>query len=148
MEHDLETPVIEHTSSLKQYLVLKYSNDIAFFPSGKLLLVRPININPCTYSIATLHGRGLRDTDLTKVFGRMLRKKLQKRPKSDITWLLNLEELLSRIKTGPLPEIYNAICFSIYESAPIKQYGYATTLHIKATKIWSLPSEWERLVTK
>ena len=30
-EHDLETPVIEHTSSLKRYLVQEYFNDITFF---------------------------------------------------------------------------------------------------------------------
>ena len=64
-EHDLETPVIEHTSSLTRYLVQECCNVIAFFPSGKYLLVHPIDISPCTYSIATLHGSGLRDTDLT-----------------------------------------------------------------------------------
>ena len=46
-EHDLETPIIVQTSSLKRYLVQEYSNDIAFFPSGKYLLVHPIDINPC-----------------------------------------------------------------------------------------------------
>ena len=94
-EHDLETPVIEHTSSLKRYLVQEYSNNIAFFPSGKYLLVYPIGINSFTYSIATLHGFGVRDTDLTKAFGRMLRRKLQERQKGDITWPLTPDELLS-----------------------------------------------------
>ena len=58
-KHDFETPVIEHTNSLKRYLVQEYSNDIALFPSGKYLLVHPVDINPCTYSIATLHDCGL-----------------------------------------------------------------------------------------
>ena len=147
-EHDFETPVIEHTSSLKRYLVQEYSNDITFFSSGKYLLVHPININPCKYSIATLHGCGLRDTDLTEAFGRMLRRKLQERQKGDITWPLTTEELLSRIDTGPLLEIYNAIYFSIYKTATINQYGYATTSYIKATIIWSLVSDWEGLITK
>ena len=77
-KHDLETPIIEQTSSLKRYLVQEYSNNIAFFPSGKYLLVHPIDINPCT-SIATPLGRGLQDIDLTKAFGRMLRRKFQER---------------------------------------------------------------------
>ena len=155
-EHDLETPVIEHKSSLKRYLVQEYSNDIAFFSSRKYLLLHPIDINPCTYSIAALHGCGSRDTDLTKAFRRMLRRKLQERQKGDITWPLTPEELLSRINAEPLPETYNAIYFSIHESGSINQYGYATTSHIKATKIWhikatkirSLASDWEGLITK
>ena len=57
------------------------------------------------------------------------------------------EELLSRIDTGPLPEIYNATYFSIYQSASTNQYK-TTTSHIKATKIWSLAGDWERLITK
>ena len=32
-EQDFETPFIEHTSSLKRYLVQEYSNEIAVFPS-------------------------------------------------------------------------------------------------------------------
>ena len=104
----------------------EYSNDVAFFPSGKYLLGHPIDINPFTYSIATLHGCGLRDTDLTKGSGRMLRRKLQERQKGDITWPLTPEELLSRIDKGPLPEKCNAIYFSIYETVSINQYGYAT----------------------
>ena len=52
----------------------------------------------------------------------MLRGELQERQKSDITWPLTPEKLLSRIDTGPLPEIHNAIYFSIYLSASINQY--------------------------
>ena len=48
-EHEREFPVIENTSSLKRYLVQEYSNEIAVFPSGKYLLVHPIDINSCTY---------------------------------------------------------------------------------------------------
>ena len=118
----------------------EYFNDIAFFPSGKYVLVHPIDMNPCTYSIATLHGCGLRDTDLNKAFGRMLRRNLQEKQKRDITWPLTPEELLSRINAGPLPAIYNAIYFPIYQSRSINQYEYATS-HIKATKICSLASD-------
>ena len=73
-EHDCKTRFIEHTSSFKRYLQQEYSNEIAVFPSRKYL-VHPININTCTYSVATLHDCGLRDTDLTKAFGRMFLEK-------------------------------------------------------------------------
>ena len=73
----------------------------------------------------------------------MLRRILQKRQKDDITWPLIPEELLSRLDTRPLPEIHNAIYFSIYQSTSINQYRYTTTSYIKATKIPSLASDWE-----
>ena len=116
----------------------EYSNDIAFFPSVKYILVYLIDIDPRTYSTSTLHGFALRDSDLTKAFRKMLRKKLKERQKEDITFPLTPEELFSRLDTGPLPEIHNAIYFSI---SNLHQYGYATTSHIKATKIWSLASD-------
>ena len=71
-EQELGVPAIEHTSTLKMYLVKHFKEDIGFFPSGKYLLVHPIDINPCTYSVATLRGCGLRDADLTKAFGKMV----------------------------------------------------------------------------
>ena len=78
----------------------------------------------------------------------MLRRKLQERHKDDITWPQTPEELLSRLDTGPLPDIHSAIYFSIYQSTSINENRYATTSHIRATKIWSLSSDWERLITK
>ena len=66
-EQDLKKPAIQHTGLLKSYLIREYPTDIAFFLSGKYLFVRTIDIS--TYSIAKLHGCGLRDTDPTKAFG-------------------------------------------------------------------------------
>ena len=63
------------------------------------------------------------DTDLTKASKRVLSRKLQERKKCNITWPLTSEERLSTIDSAPLPEIYNAIYFSIYQSASINQYG-------------------------
>ena len=62
------------------------------------------------------------DTDLTNTSRRVLSRKLQERQKFDITWTLTSEERLSRIDSGPLPEIYNAIYSSIYQSASLNQY--------------------------
>ena len=145
-EQDLDTPAIEHTSTLKMYLIKNFEENIAFFPSGKYLVVHPIDINPCTYSVATLRGCGLRDGELTKAFGRMIRRKFEERKTSEDTWPLT--ELLSKLDSGPLPELYNAIYFSIYERRKINQYGYAETSDVKASKIWSLASDWESMITK
>ena len=119
-KHDLETPIIEHASSLKRFSVQEYSNNIAFFPSGRYLFVHNIDITPCA-SIATLHGCDLRDTELTKAFGRMLKRKFHERKKGNITWPLTSEEFSYRICNRPLSDIYNVICFSIYESSSINQ---------------------------
>ena len=100
----------------------EYSNEIAVFPSGKYLLVNPIYINPCTYSVVTLHYCELRDTDLTKAFGGMFLEKTTEKAKGYITQAMTPEELLSRIDTVPLPMIYNATYFSIYQSASTNQY--------------------------
>ena len=68
--------------------------------------------------------------------------------KGNITWPLTSEEFHYRICNRPLSDIYNVICFSIYESSSINQYEYATTSHIKARRIWSLAGDWEGLITK
>ena len=122
-EQDLETSVILHTSSLKIHLLKEFPDEMAFFPSGKYLLVHPTDINPCSYSVATLHGYGLRDADLAKAFGRIIRRKLQERETSDNAWPLTPEELLAELDTGPLPEIYNFIFYSIYDRATINNYN-------------------------
>ena len=83
-----------------------------------------------------------------KHLGECFWTKLQGRQKGDITWPLNPEELLPRVDTGPLQEIYNATYFSIKKIASINQYGYATTSHIEVTKICSLSGDWEGLITK
>ena len=147
-EQELDVPAIEHTSTLKVYLSKMFPESIAFFPSSKYLLVHPIDINPCTYSVATLHGFGLRDADLTKAFGKMIRRKLEELKSSGETWPLTPDELLAKLDTGPLPELYNSIYFSIHERGELNQYGYAITSHTKAAKIWSLASDWESIITK
>ena len=38
--------------------------------------------------------------------------------------------------------------FQFNESWSNNQYGYTTTSNITATKIWSLASDWEGLITK
>ena len=73
-EHGLDRPVIEHTVELKREILKKFENEIAFFPCVRHLLVHPIDVNPCTYSIATRKGCGLRDRDIASAFGRMIKR--------------------------------------------------------------------------
>ena len=68
-EQGLDEPPINNTRSLKRYVAATFEDEISFFPKGKYLLVHASEMNPCEYSIATLHGCGLRDEDLARAFG-------------------------------------------------------------------------------
>ena len=146
-ELGLETPALTDTRSLKRFLLKELEDDIAFFPSGKLLVVHSPEVNPCEYSVATLRGFGLRDEDLSKSFGRMLRRKLQARKQNGTSLPLSPEEFLSMLDQGPLPDLYNAIYYSMCDRGKRNEYGYMITSQTKATKIWSLASDWETLIT-
>ena len=86
-------------------MISNFEDEIAFFPCGKYVLVHPVDINPCTYSIATIQGSGLRDGDLTKTFGKTIRRNLEARKPSENKWPLTPEELLEKLDSGPLPEL-------------------------------------------
>lgn len=76
MEQEIEALAIEHAASLKRYLIKNFPEKVAFFPSGKYLIVHPNDINSCKYSIATLCGCGLRDSDFEKIFDKITLQKL------------------------------------------------------------------------
>ena len=125
-ENGLEDSVIKTTSTLKRKINETYSDEISFFPKGKFLLVHSSDMNPCEYSVATLHGYGLRDDDLARSFGKMIRRKIHKKKVADLL-PKDSRTLEERINTGPLPELYNAIIYSLYESHPSKNSnGYAS----------------------
>ena len=53
------------------------------------------------------------------------------------------------VQRGPLPELYYAIYATINPSFKVHSSEYAVTpSHQSPTKIWSLTSDWEYLVTK
>ena len=139
-ELGLETPALTDTRSLKRFLLKELEDDIAFFPSDKLLVMHSPEVNPCKYSVATLRGFGLRDEDLSKSFGRMLRRNGTSLP-------LSPEDFLSMLDQGPLPDLYNVIYYSMCDRGKRNEYGYMITSQAKATKIWSLASDWETLIT-
>ena len=141
-EQGLEEPVIQHTVELKRQLLKRFENQISFFPCGRHLLVHPIDINPCTYSIATLKGCGLRDRDLAKAFGKMVRRKLKDRV-LDEKWPLTPDELPEKLNIGVLPELYNAIFHSIRDWGKINEHGYCESSRNLSLKIWAVASDWE-----
>ena len=108
------------------------------------VIVHPSDINTCTYSVATMHGSGLRDLDLAKSFGSLVCRKLEQKKKETDKWPLTPEELLARIDEGPLSELYNTIYFSIHEHGKLNDKGYAITSATQATKIWSTASDWDK----
>ncbi len=146
-DEGLESPAFSNTRSLKRYITDNLGEEISFFPTGKYLLVHAIDVNPCEYSLATLHGCGLRDDDLAKSFGRMIRRKLKMKTQEKPEWPLSPEELICKLDEGPLPDLYNAIYYSMYDNMKKNEHGYAVTSRTKATKIWSIASDWETLVT-
>ena len=136
-ENGLDEPVIKDTKSLRRCLEKEFGDDIGFFPSGKFRIVHSADVNPCEYSVATLKGRGLRDADLVKSFARMIRRKTQATGNAT-KWPLTPDEMISMLDEGPVPELYNAIYYTMNERGKENAYGYAITKsNVKATKIWS-----------
>ena len=120
-----------------------------FFPSGKQLIVSSIEVNPCQYSVATLHGFGLSDNDIIRSFARMFRRKLQICNQLRESWPMNIDNIENFVQKDPLPELYNAIYTTTNPSFKVHSSGYAVTpSHQIATKIWSITPGWEYLVTK
>ena len=147
-EQGLEVPPFTNTRSLKHFIIKKHEDNISFFPKGKYLLVHASEMNPCEYTLATLYGCGLRDQDLTRAFGKMIRRKVASFD-DDIQWPLTPKKLLEVMDKGPIPELFNAIYYTMHDSGKVNEFGYAETQsHNAAIKIWSLASDWESLVTR
>ena len=146
-EQGLEGPPIQETKTLRRFIEINFEHEISLSALGKYLVVYPCDVNPCAYSVATLQGMGLRDTDIVKAFGRMIRRKIEEKKKDVDKWPLTPEELLSRMDEGPLPELYNAIYFCKHEYGTLNDHGYAITSANKANKIWSAASDLETFIT-
>ena len=85
-ENGLQEPVIKNTTTLKRKILEKYGDDISFFPKGKFLLVHASDMDPCEYAIAALHGYGLRDEDLARSFGNMIKRKIKIKHSASYEW--------------------------------------------------------------
>ena len=142
-------PLLSDTRSLKRNLLQEFNDDLGFFPTGRHVIVHAADINPCEFTVATLRGHGLRDNDLIKAFATMLKCKIETRVDGERKWPYTPDELIEMLDRGPLKEIYNVIYASINPAYKVNEYGYAITRSRPvATKIWSMASDWESLLTK
>ena len=140
--------IYEHSVSLKRDLLAKFTDQIDFFPCGKYVIVHSSNINPCEYSIAVLKGKGMQDKDYVRTFGNFIHKKISKQNSGALPE--TTEELIQSFGNGPLPELYNIIYATMYSTDyKVNEYGYAiTNSNNIATKIWSIASDWQSLITR
>ena len=91
----------------------------------------------------------LSDNDIIRSFAQMVRQKLQTCNQLRESWPMSIDDVENFVQRGPLPELYNAIYATINPSFKVHSTGYAVTpSHQSATKIWSVASDWEYLVTK
>ena len=70
-------PIISNTRTLKRKIIDRFSDNISVYPEEKYLIVHSSNIDPCEYVLAILKGKGLKDYEIIKSFGEMIRRKIQ-----------------------------------------------------------------------
>ena len=62
---------------------------------------------------------------------------------------MSIDDIENFVHRGPLPELYNDIFATMNRSFKSSQYWVCSnTFTPNATKIWSITSDWEYLVTK
>ena len=118
-----------------------------FCRSGIFVIVHSAWLNPCSYSVATLIGAGLRDIDLCKGFAAMIKRKVSTFASSS-KLPYTPDALLEEINEGPMKDLYNIIYLTVKGVCKVNKFGYAGT-HSRtlATKIWSLAYDWPALIT-
>ena len=77
--HWLDETPIKYTADLKRKLIAEFDESICFFLSGKFVIVHSSDTNPCQYGVAFLQESGLRDDDIVKSFGRLIKRKICER---------------------------------------------------------------------
>ena len=146
---DLDYTAFSCTKSLKRALQREFGGALSYKPVSKYVIVFSSETNPCDYAIAALHACGLRDSDHVKSFGKLIRRKLGGKRKLEKKWPLTPDEMIEAFDSGPSPDLYNAIYYSLHDSGETNAFGYVhTNSRLLATRIWSLASDWESLVTR
>ena len=86
-----------------------------------------------------MQGSGLRDDNIVKSFGRLIKPKVYERNEEAIEWPLSPEQLTQLLDKGPLPELYNVIYYTVFDGSKNTEFGYnVTTSSNKVTQIWSI----------
>ena len=138
---------------------------IFYFGLRKYIIVYSALLNPCTYSVATLKGTGLRDIDIARGFALMVRRNITAKSKSkpesksgpkseskseeeSTGFPFTADQLIKELYRGPVNDLYNVIYLTVKSTCTIKNHGYAATnSETLAAKNWSLASDWEALIT-
>ncbi len=125
-EVGLDAPIISDTRSHRRKIEEEFGEHISFRSASIYVLVYASDTNPCDYAVATLRGQGLRDDDLIRAFGRMIRRRLQCRDEQPTKLPLTAEEFFLELDRGPPPDLYNAIFYTIKDDA--KKYVFSSRL--------------------
>ena len=126
----LTESIITNTRTLKRRIIGKFSDDISFYPKDKYLIVHKSAVNPCEYNLAILKGKGLKDYDISKSFGEMIRReiKINTEEMQSPEWAYSLQEIVEMLDKGTLPEIYFTIQFSVpFMENMLCKYGMQKT---------------------
>eukprot|EP00794_Sanderia_malayensis_P008681 gene8681-9616_t len=99
-------PIFICTEELKRRLIDRFDDRIGFFPTGRHVIIHSPDLNPCQYFVATLKGFGLRDNDLLKAFGNMIKRKIKEREPVE-QFPLKIQEIDTVLEKGPLKDLYN-----------------------------------------
>ena len=132
-EHGI-CPPINHTSALKKKIVNEFPERIGFYSTVHQVIVYANNMNPLDFTAATIKGHGLRDEDLIRAWAKMIKRKLDKKHQEmEFCWPYTPDEVIKRLDSGPAQDLYNLV-YTKTSSRP------------RATKVWSVASDWESLV--
>ena len=85
-DNDLDEPPITKTATLKLRLSDKFGDSIDYHKIGNRLVVHSSTVNPLSYSAATIEGHGLRESDQTKAFARLIRARYHRDKQSSGQW--------------------------------------------------------------
>ena len=73
------TSPAKETRGLRRLLEKRFGDELAYFNTGRNCIVHYCEINPCEYSVATIKGKGIRDDDIIRAFGALVRRKIEER---------------------------------------------------------------------
>lgn len=139
---------LKQTYQLKKVLLTKLENKINIVSYGKGDAVLSKEIDPLTYTYATVKGNGLREVDVIKAFSNLVRKKIDH--EDALQWPPRPHEFIQSLKNSkPLQCIFNAIVWSLNPKRKVNENGYAeTNSELQAEKIAAITECWEGLIGK
>ena len=114
---------ITRSSMLKDHNLDKFCDSIDFFPKGKHIIIHSQFMNPCEYSVATLKGHGMRDSDIISSFANYIKRVVNTKEKRT-NFPMKPKELIEEIHRGPTCVLYNTIFMTLHNSGKLNDHGY------------------------